>query len=452
MAKPKQKVFFCTGCGYESAKWEGRCPSCGEWNTFSEEQVVSLKNSTKKSLSENPPVPLNNVRSEDTVRIKTGMEELDRVLGGGIVPGSLVLLGGDPGIGKSTLLLQLCMLIKDNKGTILYISGEESKGQIKMRSDRMGDFSDRVFILCETDTELIRSCVEKESPSLVIIDSIQTMYSAEAGSPPGSVTQVREATNTFMQLAKTTDIPIFVVGHVTKEGMVAGPKMLEHMVDTVLYFEGDKSASYRVLRSVKNRFGSTNEIGVFEMTGTGLREVTNPSEYMLSEKQKDACGSVVTCTMEGSRPILLEMQALVTPSNFGMPRRSVSGLDKQRVDLIIAVLEKRLNMPFGEYDAFVNIAGGMKIKEPAVDLGIVLAVLSSFKNKVIDPGMVCFGEVGLNGEVRSVSQSLARIKEAEKLGFSSCMLPKNAVKPETVKNSKIKILGVESVFDALNLI
>lgn len=451
MAK-NSKVFFCTNCGYESAKWEGRCPACGEWNTFSEEQVVSFSKKTTKALSDNPPVALKDIKSEDTLRIVTGIGELDRVLGGGIVPGSLILLGGDPGIGKSTLLLQLCSVLRGAASPVLYISGEESKGQIKMRADRMGDFPDNVMILAETDTDLIKSVVEKTKPYLVIIDSIQTMYSPENGSPPGSVTQVREATNTFMHLAKQNNIPIFVVGHVTKEGMVAGPKMLEHMVDTVLYFEGDKSATYRVLRGVKNRFGSTNEIGVFEMTGTGLNEVSNPSEYMLSEKPLDASGSVVTCTMEGTRPILLEVQALVTKSNFGMPRRSASGLDKQRVDLLIAVLEKRLNLPLGEFDAFVNVAGGMKIREPAIDLGVVLAVLSSYKNKVIDSSIVCFGEVGLNGEIRNVTQSLSRIKEAEKLGFTSCIIPKNAIKPDMIKGSKIKIHGVENVNEALKLI
>lgn len=450
MAKSKKIAFFCSNCGYESSKWEGKCPSCNEWNTFSEEVINPISKSLKKSITDNPPVSLMEVEALDTKRTKSGMEELDRVLGGGIVPGSLVLLGGDPGIGKSTLLLQLCALI-DINDTILYVSGEESKGQIKMRADRMGKFPLSVKILCETDTEVIRAAIDSEKPALVIVDSIQTMYSPDISSPPGSVSQVREGTNIFMQTAKLKNIPIFLVGHVTKEGAVAGPRMLEHMVDTVLYFEGDKYASYRVLRSVKNRFGSTNEIGVFEMLQNGHREVKNPSEFMLYGRPKDASGSVVTCTMEGTRPILIELQALVCKSNFGMPRRSASGCDQNRVNLLMAVLEKRLSLPLGEYDAYVNVAGGMKLKEPAIDLGIVLAILSSFKNRVFNDSFICFGEVGLNGEVRSVSQAAARIKEAKKLGFSSCILPKNSLgKNDTIEG--VKLFPIESVYDAYRLI
>lgn len=450
MAKAKKIAYFCSNCGYESSKWEGKCPSCNEWNTFSEEVINPISKSLKKSITENPPVSLSKVESQDTKRTKSGMEELDRVLGGGIVPGSLVLLGGDPGIGKSTLLLQLCSLI-DLKGTILYVSGEESKGQIKMRADRMGEFSPSVKILCETDTEVICAAIESEKPSLVIVDSIQTMYSSDISSPPGSVSQVREGTNVFMQTAKQKSIPIFLVGHVTKEGAVAGPRMLEHMVDTVLYFEGDKYASYRVLRSVKNRFGSTNEIGVFEMLQNGLREVKNPSEFMLYGRPKDASGSVVTCTMEGTRPVLIEIQALVCKSNFGMPRRSASGCDPNRVNLLMAVLEKRLSLPLGEFDAYINVAGGMKLKEPAIDLGIVLAILSSFKNRIFNDSFICFGEVGLNGEVRSVSQAASRIKEAKKLGFTSCILPKNSLGKSDVIEG-VKLFPIESVFDAYRLI
>lgn len=450
MAKGKKLVYFCNNCGYESSKWEGKCPSCNEWNTFTEEEISPVSKLVKKNLSDNPPISLNKIESTDSIRIKTNIEELDRVLGGGIVPGSLILIGGDPGIGKSTLLLQLCAIIKLSK-TLLYVSGEESKNQIKMRADRMGKFDENVKVLSETDIDSIKAVIDKENPGLVIIDSIQTMYSQEVSSPPGSISQVREATNIFMQLAKTKEIPIFVVGHVTKEGAVAGPKMLEHMVDTVLYFEGDKYASYRVLRGVKNRFGSTNEIGVFEMTGTGLREVKNPSEFMLYGRPKDASGSVVTCTLEGSRPILMEIQALVCRSNFGMPRRSASGCDNNRVNLLLAVLEKRLSLPLSEYDAFVNVAGGMKVREPAVDLSIVLSVLSSFKNKVLDEKTVCFGEVGLNGEVRSVSSAVSRIREAKKLGFTKCILPKNSL-PENEKIEGIKLFGVENVSDAFRLI
>lgn len=448
MTKTKS-VFFCTSCGYESSKWEGRCPACHEWNTFSEEKInTSQKTKIPKDVT---LVSLSDIKPSDTQRISSGMEEFDRVLGGGIVPGSLTLIGGDPGIGKSTLLLQLCHRISDFDSTILYVSGEESRGQIKMRADRMGEFPPNVKILCETDTDIIRDVVEREKPGLVILDSIQTMYSPQVQSTPGSVSQVREATMVFMEMAKRNIIPIFIVGHVTKEGTVAGPRMLEHMVDTVLYFEGDKFASYRILRSVKNRFGSTNEIGVFEMVEKGLNEVKNPSEFMLNGRPLDASGSVVICTMEGTRPILMELQALITKSNFGMPKRSASGCDVNRVSLLMAVLEKRLSMPFGDYDAYVNIAGGMKVREPALDLGMVLSIISSFKNIHIDSNLVCFGEVGLNGEVRSVSQGEARVLEAEKLGFTECILPASVLSGIKGKH-KIKLHGVESVTDLIKLI
>ena len=447
MQKNKKSVFFCKNCGYESGKWEGRCPACYEWNTFTEEAVVTAFVSGK---SNNRPISLSQVKAGENTRIKTGMEELDRVLGGGIVPGSLVLIGGDPGIGKSTLLLQLCLTLnQDTK--IIYCSGEESPGQIKMRGDRMGSFPDNVLLLCETDIDCIAASIESESPGIVIIDSIQTMFSSDSASLPGSVSQVREATNIFMRLAKGRNIPVFLVGHVTKEGAVAGPKMLEHMVDTVLYFEGDKTASYRLLRSVKNRFGSTNEIGVFEMRQNGLAQVKNPSEFLLQGRPKDASGSVVTCTIEGSRPLLMEVQALICKSNFGMPRRSASGCDPNRINLLMAVLEKRLSLPLSEYDAFINIAGGMKVKEPAVDLGIVLAILSSYKNKVFNDSFICFGEVGLNGEIRSVTQGEARVREAKKLGFKGCILPKGSISKKNF-NEGVRLYEIENVSQAYNMI
>ena len=455
MAKGKKSVFFCQNCGHEESKWLGQCPACGEWNTFVEERVSSgiTKGSTvtsrtvRESVREAKVIPLNDVTADDDVRIRTGIRELDRVLGGGIVPGSLVLVGGDPGIGKSTLLLQVCQRLADQK-KVLYISGEESQAQIKLRANRMGAFASGLYLLCETNLETIRGVIEKEKPELVIIDSIQTMYSEEVSSAPGSVSQVRESTNIFMQLAKGLCIPIFIVGHVTKEGTVAGPRVLEHMVDTVLYFEGDRHASYRILRAVKNRFGSTNEIGVFEMRQTGLEEVENPSEYMLSGRPENASGSVVACSMEGTRPILIEIQALVCHSNFGMPRRTAAGTDYNRVNLLMAVLEKRLGMALGNSDAYVNIAGGIRMNEPAIDLGIVLAIVSSYKEVPIPESLICFGEVGLSGEVRAVSMAAQRVQEAKKLGFGECMLPAVCVS-ESLKADGIRIVGVSNVREAL---
>jgi DNA repair protein RadA/Sms len=395
-------------------------------------------------------VSLSQVSADDHTRLRTGIKELDRVLGGGIVPGSLVLVGGDPGIGKSTLLLQVCKSLSANKN-ILYISGEESLAQIKLRANRMGKFTENLKLLCETNLETIRTVIESQRPELVIIDSIQTMYSEEVSSAPGSVSQVRESTNVFMQLAKGLGISIFIVGHVTKEGTVAGPRVLEHMVDTVLYFEGDRHASYRILRGVKNRFGSTNEIGVFEMRQNGLAEVENPSEYMLSGKPENASGSVVACSMEGTRPILIEIQALVCRSNFGLPRRTAAGTDYNRVNLLMAVLEKRIGLPLSEYDAYVNIAGGIKMNEPAIDLGIIMALVSSYKNRPIDEKMLVFGEVGLSGEVRAVNMPEQRVTEAKKLGFETCILP--MVSMGMVKQIKgIKIVGVKTINDAINLI
>ena len=454
MAKGKKSIFFCQNCGHEEAKWLGQCPACKEWNTFVEERIDSgiTKGTTvaARAVHEAKVVPLTEVTADDDTRSETGIKELDRVLGGGIVPGSLVLVGGDPGIGKSTLLLQVCQRMAQMK-KILYISGEESQAQIKLRANRMGNFTSSLLLLCETNLGIIRSVIEKERPELAIIDSIQTMYSEDVTSAPGSVSQVRESTNVFMQLAKGLCIPIFIVGHVTKEGTVAGPRVLEHMVDTVLYFEGDRHASYRILRAVKNRFGSTNEIGVFEMRQSGLVEVENPSEYMLSGKPENASGSVVACSMEGTRPILLEIQALVCRTNFGMPRRTAAGTDYNRVNLLMAVLEKRLGMSLGNCDAYVNIAGGIKMNEPAIDLGIVMALVSSYRNRPIDEKTIVFGEVGLSGEVRAVNMPEQRVAEAKKLGFETCILPEVSLK--MVKEIQgIRLVGVKTVNEAVGII
>ena len=450
MAKAKKTTFFCQNCGYETGKWLGQCPACKEWNTFVEERVTVTKASDGRTFRELEVVPLSQVKSEEEERICTKIEELDRVLGGGIVPGSLILVGGDPGIGKSTLLLQVCQRLAKIEKKVLYISGEESLRQIKLRAQRMGEFTERLLLLCETNLELIKTVIERERPETVIIDSIQTMYSEEVGSAPGSVSQVREATNTLMQLAKGLCITIFIVGHVTKEGTVAGPRVLEHMVDTVLYFEGDRHASYRILRGVKNRFGPTNEIGVFEMRQDGLKEVKNPSEFMLNGRLEESSGSVVACSMEGTRPILLEIQALVCESNFGMPRRTAAGTDYNRVNLLMAVLEKRIGYRLSNCDAYVNIAGGIKINEPALDLGIVMAIVSSYKNRPIEEGTIIFGEVGLSGEVRAVSMPEQRVAEAKKLGFRTCIMP--SVSVESVKNIQgIKIIGVKNINDAIGL-
>lgn len=450
MVKGKKTVYFCQNCGYEAGKWLGQCPACKEWNTFVEEKVTVSKSAGVREYRERSVVPLSQVKTEAEERICTQMEELDRVLGGGIVPGSLILVGGDPGIGKSTLLLQVCQNLTREKRQVLYISGEESLRQIKLRAQRMGEFTDNLLLLCETNLELIKGVIEREKPEVVVIDSIQTMYSEEVGSAPGSVSQVREATNMLMQLAKGLNITIFIVGHVTKEGTVAGPRVLEHMVDTVLYFEGDRHASYRILRGVKNRFGSTNEIGVFEMRQNGLTEVKNPSEFMLNGRLEDSSGSVVACSMEGTRPILLEIQALVCESNFGMPRRTAAGTDYNRVNLLMAVLEKRIGYRLSNYDAYVNIAGGIKINEPALDLGIVMAIVSSYKNRPVEEGTIIFGEVGLNGEVRAVSMPEQRVSEAKKLGFAKCIMP--AVSVESVKNVQgIQIVGVKNLNEAIQL-
>ena len=442
MAKGKTTVFFCQSCGYESSKWMGQCPGCREWNTFVEETVDKKAGKILSSDhgKTHKPVSLNSVVMEQEERIQTGMQEFDRVLG-----------GGDPGIGKSTLLLQICQILSQMKRSTLYISGEESLQQIKIRADRIGQFTDSLHLLCETNLNTIRAMIEREKPQIVIIDSIQTMYSEDITSAPGSVSQVREATSAFMQIAKGVGITIFIVGHVTKEGVVAGPRVLEHMVDTVLYVEGDRHAAYRILRSVKNRFGSTNEIGVFEMGSNGLKQVLNPSEYMLSGKPEGASGSIVTCSLEGTRPILLEVQALVCRSNFGIPRRTAAGADMNRLNLLMAVLEKRNGMPMGNCDAYVNIAGGIRMTEPALDLGIVLALVSSFKDISISEKTICFGEVGLSGEVRAVNMAQQRVQEAKKLGFETCILPKVCLK-NMGKTEGIQLIGVSDVREAIQAI
>ncbi len=454
MAKGKAAVYFCQSCGYESSKWMGQCPGCHEWNTFVEELVdkkTAAKAGKKQVESKAKPQTLDAIELRKEHRMTSGMPELDRVLGGGIVPGSMVLVGGDPGIGKSTLLLQVCKNLADQHVSVLYISGEESLQQIKIRAQRIGNFTGDLKLLCETNLEDIRQTIDMEKPQIVVIDSIQTMYNEDVSSAPGSVSQVRESTATLLQIAKGSGVTVFIVGHVTKEGVVAGPRVLEHMVDTVLYFEGDRYASYRILRGVKNRFGSTNEIGVFEMRGDGLREVENPSEYMLSGKPENASGSVVACSMEGTRPILLEIQALVCHSNFGIPRRTAAGTDANRVNLLMAVLEKRLNLKMSECDAYVNIAGGIRMNEPAIDLGIVLAIVSSFKNRPIDEKTICFGEVGLSGEVRAVSMPSQRVAEAKKLGFTTCMLPRVCM-DGLQSTDGIRLVPVSNVREAIDII
>lgn len=451
MAKTKKSVYFCQNCGHEESKWLGQCPVCKEWNTFAEEMVDTGKIKAIRKSSEAQAVTLSSVSTEEDERIRTEIGELDRVLGGGIVPGSLVLVGGDPGIGKSTLLLQLCQRLAAQERKILYISGEESIRQIKLRANRMGTFADSLYLLCETNLEIIRAVIEQQKPEMVVIDSIQTMYNEEVSSAPGSVSQVRESTNILMQMAKGMNISIFIVGHVTKEGTVAGPRVLEHMVDTVLYFEGDRHASYRILRSVKNRFGSTNEIGVFEMQKSGLAEVENPSEFMLSGKPEQASGSVVACAMEGTRPMLMEIQALVCRTNFGMPRRTAAGVDYNRVNLLMAVLEKRVGLPLSNCDAYVNIAGGIKMNEPASDLGIVMAIISSYRNKPVSEQTIVFGEVGLSGEVRAVTMPEQRVAEAKKLGFQTCIVPEVCLK--SIGNPEgIEVIGVKSVNQAMKFL
>ena len=457
--KSKQKtVFFCQECGYESVKWLGQCPGCHTWNSFVEERVSTSASARTGRLSapggaaghENRPKPLSAISAETEERLVTGLGELDRVLGGGIVPGSLMLIGGDPGIGKSTLLLQVCKNLCNNSHKVLYVSGEESLRQIALRADRLGKFADSLKILCETSLEHICDEVKSERPECVVIDSIQTMCNEEISASPGSVSQVRETTGVLLRLAKENNISIFIVGHVTKEGAVAGPRVLEHIVDTVLYFEGEAKGTYRIIRSVKNRFGSTDEIGVFEMCETGLKEVLNPSEFMLSGRPRGASGSVVACCMEGKRPIMVEIQALVCDTAFNIPRRQAMGTDYNRLNLLLAVLEKRVGLRISNMDAYLNIAGGMKINEPALDLAIIMACVSSFKNIVLDEETVVFGEVGLSGEVRSVTGIDLRINEAARLGFKRVILPSAQLK-RGEPPFKLELIGVRSVADLMEI-
>ena len=453
MAKAKATAFFCGECGYESAKWMGQCPACNQWNTFVEEPTGKKDSASGRirPVQKAKPALLSEISIEEKDRVSTGYQELDRVLGGGVVGGSLVLVGGDPGIGKSTLLLQVCRNLAAKGQKVLYISGEESLKQIKLRANRIGTVTGELLFLCETSLDVIGETIREVKPDIVIIDSIQTMFREEIDSAPGSVSQVRESTSLLMQIAKGDGITIFIVGHVTKEGVVAGPRVLEHMVDTVLYFEGDRHASYRILRGVKNRFGSTNEIGVFEMRQEGLIQVENPSEFMLEGRPKGASGAVVACAMEGTRPILLEVQALVTQSNLGIPRRTSAGTDYNRVNLLMAVLEKRCHYEMGRYDAYVNIAGGMKMNEPALDLAILMALVSSLKDRPVEASTIVFGEVGLSGEVRAVSMAEQRVHEAVKLGFETCILPQICL-DKMNKTDKLRLIGVRSVREAIGVL
>ncbi len=450
MAKIKS-VFVCSECGYESPKWFGKCPGCGEWNTMQEEIKETIKKSSgmnKRSLVYSKPVTVNEISTADEERFDTGFSELNRVLGGGIVKGSLILLGGDPGIGKSTILMQICKNL--SALSILYVSGEESKRQLKLRADRLGVSNNNLMILTETDVEIVSEEIKNLKPDLVMIDSIQTMMIKELSSSAGSITQVRESTNLIMHTAKDFDIPVMVVGHVNKEGSIAGPKVLEHIVDTVLYFEGDKQMSCRILRAVKNRFGSTNEIGVFEMTDKGLKEVENPSQMMLSGRPKGVSGTVVTCSLEGTRPILTEIQGLATQSGYGNPRRMSTGFDYNRLSMLLAVLEKRAGYYFNNMDAYINIVGGLRIDEPAVDLAICMALISSLKDIPVLENAVAFGEVGLAGEIRSVSQAQQRVSEAVRLGFDKIILPYH--NSATIDNMGAEVIGVKNLRQAFEAI
>lgn len=451
MAKEKQ-IFFCKECGYESSKWLGQCPGCRSWNTFVEEKVkVGAKHASvvKEAVA---PTSILEVTTADESRIKTGILELDRVLGGGIVRGSLVLVGGDPGIGKSTILLQMCRnLVQQEQTEVLYVSGEESPSQIKMRSERLGSFSKDMMLLCDNDMDNISAAITKSPAQVVVIDSIQTMLVEEIGSAPGTVTQVREVTVRLMQLAKQNNIAVFIVGHVTKEGTVAGPRTLEHMVDSVLYFEGDRNNGFRILRGVKNRFGSTNEIGVFTMTDKGLEEVENPSQMMLNGRPEGVSGSVVVSSIEGTRSILVELQALVCQTNFNMPRRTSVGVDFNRVNLITAVMEKRVGMNLWGFDAYVSIAGGMKISDPAIDLGIAFAIASSMNNKPVGDDIMIIGEIGLAGEIRGVTNVMQRVQEAAKLGLKKCIIPKSNY-DRAMEKLDIDIVCVSNLSEALGLI
>lgn len=459
MASKVKSVWVCADCGFESPKWNGQCPSCGNWNTFNEEMRdnSSLKTGLKsKSIRQySKPIRISEISNHDENRYKTKIDELDRVLGGGIVKGSIILLGGDPGIGKSTILLQVCKNLADFLN-VLYVSGEESQRQVKLRAERLHATNDNLYIMTETDIECIAEEIKIQAPDLVIIDSIQTMNHSELTSTTGSITQVKECTNVLMRLAKTLDVPIIVVGHVNKDGGIAGPKVLEHIVDAVLYFEGDRQMSYRILRGIKNRYGSTNEIGVFSMGENGLEEVENPSLMLLSGKPKGVPGTCVACIMEGTRPIFAEVQGLATNSGFGNPRRMSTGYDYNRMALILAVLEKRAGYFFSSLDTYVNVVGGLKLDEPASDLSVAMALISSLKNVVIADKTIVFGEIGLAGEIRTVSHAAERIIEAERLGFERCVLPFHNLKglSENVKSLNIELIGVRTIrqaFEALSV-
>jgi len=444
-------IFVCNECGYESAKWMGKCPACNSWNTFFEEKISTKVESGKREKKiQEAPKPLNSFVGQDAQRTSTGYAELDRVLGGGLVKGSLVLVGGEPGIGKSTLILQLCDKVK-GEGKVLYVSGEESAEQIKLRADRLNIKNDDILFLGETDIDIIDQNIEELNPKLVIIDSMQTMYSEEISSAPGSVSQVREITSRIMKICKSRKITTIIIGHVTKDGNIAGPRVLEHMVDTVLYIEGERYFSYRMIRGVKNRFGSTNEVGMFEMQEKGMVEITNPSSILISERDDNPSGSVVVATVEGTRPLLVELQALVTQSVFGLPRRTANGIDYNRLTLLVAVMEKKAGFMLGNQDVYLNVVGGIKVNEPALDLGIILATASSFKNISIPKGVIALGEVGLTGEVRTINMMEKRLKEAERLGFKKCIIPENNKK--LLKESyKLDIIGVKNINEAMKAI
>ena len=450
-----RSVFNCSSCGYQSPKWLGRCPDCNSWNSFSEEDYTPVSSASKErvSLYKDGPVLLKDVVAHDQDRLKTNIVELDRVLGGGIVKGSVILIGGDPGVGKSTISLQVSNHLTAQGIGVLYVSGEESVAQTKLRAKRLGESgSDNLYIVNQTDLSLIIEYIRKLKPQVVVIDSIQVIFDPGISSSPGSVSQVRECAASLTQLAKTTGTSIFIIGHVTKEGTLAGPRVLEHIVDTVLYFEGDRFAIYRILRAVKNRFGSTNEIGVFEMAAVGLVEVKNPSEIFLSERPSNVSGTIVTSILEGTRPLLVEIQSLVSRSSFGFARRRAQGFDFNRLSLLVAVLEKRMGLALEAEDIFINVAGGIKIEDPAADLAVCAVIASSFRDQVVIPGTVVLGEVGLSGEIRSISNVLTRINEAEKLGFKHCILPKNSIKNLKFKNTDMEIIAVSTLKEALDII
>ena len=453
MAVKSKTVFVCSECGYESPKWIGKCAGCGAWNTMTEDVRIPQKAvpSAAKPLHTFSALPLSKINASDEHRFVTGIGELDRVLGGGIVKGSVVLLSGDPGIGKSTILLQVCNALQASLN-ILYVSGEESAIQIKLRAKRIGVESDSVSVMTETDVQTVCEYINSSKPDLVIIDSIQTMQHSDIASSPGSIVQVRESTNLLLRTGKSLDIPIFIVGHVNKGGDIAGPKVMEHIVDTVLYFEGERNQSYRILRAIKNRFGSTNEIGVFEMTETGLSEVENPSAMMLSGRMSDVSGGCITCVIEGTRPILAEVQGLVTSTGFGNARRTANGFDYNRLNLLLAVLEKRLGLYFSNLDAYLNIVGGIRLDEPAADLAVAMALVSGLRDIPIDENTIAFGEIGLSGELRSVPRVQARITEAARMGFKQCIMPKSSLKQITAVPDTIKLVGVRKLSEAVALI